>query len=133
MWCCYRIINRQIVDFDVKNAAFDCETIKCFNDYLIIRTTFDVDVIKCIDDCFVLKKLHLILSRSNNKQLMFKLLHSIAMKLNALTIVFDVKITAFDVNVIKCTDNCLIVKLLHLIVNDQMHVDDCLLTRIKWC
>ena len=43
-------------------------------------------------------------------------LHLMSMSSNALTIVFDVKITAFDVNVIKCIDDCLIVKLLHSIV-----------------
>ena len=117
----------------------------------IIRTASDVDVIKCIDDCFVSKTLHSASSRSNEKQLMFELLHSIAMRLNALTIENDVKHAAFDRETIKCTltivwINCqsciwcrchqmhwrlfVDVKWLHSISNDQMHWRNCLIVKL---
>ena len=63
----------------------------------VVRIASDVNVIKCIDDCFNVKTLlHSTLSQSNDKQLMFELLHLISMKLNALTMLFDVKKTASD-------------------------------------
>ena len=154
MWCCYRVMSRQAVDFDVRNAAFDRETIRCSGGCLIVRTASDADVIRCTggwmwcqdcciwswndqmhaDDCLLMKlselylmsmtsdaltvvliseTLHSAPSRSDERQLMPKLLHSIAMRLDALTVIFDVRATASDVDVIKCTDDCLIVKLLH--------------------
>ena len=42
-----------------------------------------------------------------------KLLHPIAMKLDALAIVFDARVTASDADVIRCTSGCLIARLLH--------------------
>ena len=85
------------IECDVRKTAFDRETIKCSDDCLIVRTAFDVDVIKCTDGCFVSKTLlHSISSRSNDRQLMSELLHSITMKLNALTMLSDVRKAASD-------------------------------------
>ena len=79
-------MNRQTVDFNVKNAASD------------------VDVIRCTDDCFdVNTLLHSVSSRSDEKQLMSKSLHLIAMRLNALTIENDIRHVAFNRETIKCT------------------------------
>ena len=45
-----------------------------------------------------------------------KLLHPIAMRLDALAVIFDAKATASDADVIRCTGGCLIARLLHPIV-----------------
>ena len=76
--------------------------------------------------------LHSTSSRSDEKLLMFELLHSIAMKLNALTIVWLSKLHLMSMSL----DALTIVWLSNYCIrswNDQMHVDDCLLTRTKWC
>ena len=79
--------------FDVKNAAPD------------------VDAIRCTGGCLVSEKLHPTPPRSNGRQLMPKLLHPIAMRLDALAIVW-------------LSDCCT------RPWNGQMHADSCLLRKL---
>ena len=149
-------MSRQAVDFDARNAAFDRETIKCFDDCLIVRAAFDVDVIKCTDvwmwcqNCCIWSwngQMHA------DGCLLMKLsgLHLMPMSSDALTIVsmsdcvafgptairwqtIDAQIAAFNRDEVKCTDDCLIVRLLHLTVkqsNARWRLFDCLLLNWK--
>ena len=173
MWCCYQIMSRQTVDLMSKRCCIWCQChqmhwrLNVMSNMLhsavkrsnarwqlsvdeVVRAASDADVIRCTDDCFVSKTLlHSISSRSDDRQLMSKLLHSIAMKLNALTMLFDVrkaasdfeqsnaltklfviKTAAFDAEIIECIDE--IVWLSACCIwswNDQMHADGCLLRK----
>ena len=94
MWCCYQIMRQASCWFDVRNAASDRDTIRC------------------TDGCLDVRLLHSISKRSDERQLMFKLLHSIAMKLNALT------------NFFWCQNCCI------WCWNHQMHWRSCLIARL---
>ena len=116
-----------------QNAASDVDAIRCtggwkwcqtccirsWNDQMhadgcfdeVVRAASDVDVIRCTDDCFDVRLLHSTSKRSDERQLMLKLLHLIAMKLDARWRLFEeIARTASDVDVIKCTDGCLDVR-----------------------
>ena len=135
-----------------QNAASDADAIRCTGDW----KWYQYCCIWCWDhqmhwrNCFdVSTLLHSISSRSDDRQLIFELLHSIAIKLNALTMLFDVRKTAsdferlnaltklsviktaaFDAEIIECTDE--IVWLSDCCIrswNDQMYAGDCLLRK----
>ena len=67
------------IECDVRHAAFGHETIRC---------TLTIVLISGL--------LHPVSLQSDEKQLIFKLLHSIAIRLNALTMLSDVRKTAPD-------------------------------------
>ena len=88
MWCCYQTMKQT-----------NCWCQKCciwsWYDQMYWRLNVMSDM------------LHSTSKRSDEKQLMFKLLHSIAMKLNADWRLFEKIVeTASDVDVIKCIDDC---------------------------
>ena len=130
MWCCYQAMSRQAVDLmsevlHLMLISSNALTIKCNARH----AAFDRETIKCTLTIVLMSELlHSISSRSDEKQLIFKLLHSIAIKLNALTMLFDVRKTASDRNAIKYIDeivwlsDCCIWCQCH-----QMHADNCLI------
>ena len=84
---------------------------------LVVRAASDADVIRCIGSCLDVRLLHPTPKRSDERQLMLKLLHSIAMKLDALANFFwcqDCCIWCWNHQV--HWRSCLIVRLLHPIV-----------------
>ena len=44
-------MGRQAVDFDVRNAAPDRETIRCTGDCLIVKAASDANAIRCTGGC----------------------------------------------------------------------------------
>ena len=113
--------------FDVKKTASDRDAVKC------------TDEIVWLSDCCIWS-FH---DQMHADNCLLSKLHLMLMSSNALTKMFDCQIAAFDRETIKCTltivccqnciwcrchqmhwKNCLIVRLLHLISNDQMHADD---------
>ena len=129
-----RLWGRQAVDFDARDAAPDADTIRCTGGWMwcqacctrpwngrmhaggcldeVARAASDADAIRCTGGCLDARLLHPTPKRSDERQLMPKLLHPIAMKLDALA------------NFSWCQDCCT------WCWNHQMHWRSCLIARL---
>ena len=121
---------RLFVD-EVARAASDANAIRCTGDWMKCQSC----CIWCWNhqmhwrSCFDVSTLHSTLSRSNERQLMPELLHSIAMRLNALANFFWCQDCCIWCRCHQMhADDCLLMsERLHLTSNDQMHWRSCLL------